>query len=156
MRRLLLLPALVLGFALLSCDGQTPTEPEVASPDADPLLLIFEKPPRVLIEDYDLVRMQFKYSKSTGMLTVTVTFKNMSKIPCHYPGPAIILDASPVGSWFLNPGKYVLTNLCDEPGGSGESVTFELDAQRGAWQYRVQLMDGSPDEDVMIKRYTVK
>jgi hypothetical protein len=160
MRRLLFLPALVLGLALLSCDGYGPTEPETEAIAAEPLLDIFENPPRILIEDYDLVRMQFKYSRPTGMLTVTVTFKNMSKVPCHLGGsgllgPAMILDARPAGSWFFGQ-QYVVTRLCDEPGGSGESVKWTFEAQRGLWQYRARLMDGSPDDDVILRQYTVK
>ena len=148
--RKLLAVLVVAPFAIVLANGcsDLPTEP-----DADPTFL---KPVPILIEDYDFLRMQFKNNKSTGVLKIKITFKNMGTVQCSTIWPTIGLRARELGSTIWPPGAYVIP-VCDEPGGAGGSETWILEnLSKGVWEFEATLDDGSPDADLILKQYTVR
>ena len=148
--RKLLAVIVVAPFAIVLANGcsDLPTEP-----DSTPT---FVKPVPVLIEDYDFLRMGFKNNKSAGELTIKISFKNMSTVPCGIIWPTISLRARAHGSTTWPPGSYVI-HVCDEPGGAGASETWILEnLTKGVWEFEATLDDSSPDVDLILKQYTVR
>jgi hypothetical protein len=148
--RKLLAVLVVAPVAIVLANGCSdfPTEP-----DATPT---FVKPVPILIEDYDFLRMQFKNNKSTGELTIKITFKNMGTVSCSTIWPHISLRARAQGSTTWPPGAYVIP-VCDEPGGAGGSETWILEnLTKGIWEFEATLDDSSPDVDLILKQYTVR
>lgn len=154
MKRLLLLPALVVGFALLSCDRQVPTEPESASIAADPL---FGKTPPNTILDYTLQRLQVRYDSKNEVLKVKIAFKNVSVIECSSGKPNI-------RTWYQPPGQpmvflELVSHVCDPPGGGGGTVAFEKTGalSPGTWFIRALIDDPvTSDVDDILKEFTVR
>jgi hypothetical protein len=134
--------------------GDSPVAPDEALLDAGPDYL---KPVPVLIVDYDLQDMRLSYSKRTGELTATVSFRNMGPIPCSggYLDPMLVVQRKPASYpfWF---GPSYVAFVCDEPGGSGGTFTVRGPVSSGTWDVRATLFDESSDLDVITERVTVR
>lgn len=157
MKKLLFLPLLALPLLVLSCD-QVPTEPEAASSAADPL---FAKTPPNALLDYELLRMNVRYSGKTQWLKVKVAFKNVSVKECGEQQPSITLffrQVSPVPTGFALLRGAML--VCDSPGGGGGSTNEGFHPMTfipGVAEIRAVINDAQTgDGDVLDKEFTVR
>lgn len=155
MRKLLSpLAALFVAFVSSSGCADSPVAPDETPSEVGPDYL---KPIPALVVDYDIQGMRLSYSKKTGVLTTTISYKNMGPIGCSnsFSDPLIVVQRKPASFPFWLLGSYVGV-ICDQPGGSGEVFVLEQPIAPGTWDVRAILYDESSDADVVVERITIR
>lgn len=148
MKALRLAVPLVLAAFMLTCQGDQPTAPDNADSRAT-----FKKGkpppgPSPDLLDYYVEQVRARLSRN-GDLSVRVVYKNASTVSCGTSTVPLEVTTSLLDPIPKDWSVFCYADVCDEPGGSGE--TFRCSGAHGlapgVYEIRAELKDGVDSED---------